>query len=204
MCYANILIKDKFKGEEKMRRQDREMDRVFGLNIIDNSEYGVLSMIDEKGEPYGLPLSLVRYGDLLYFHSAKLGKKVDALLENSKVSVAFVGAVKVPEIYTEAELEVMNIDPAEASKLISGVFTTEFESAIARGRVHLVEEEKEKIQAMRFICEKYTPTKMKYFDAAVNTSIAATNIYSIDIEEVTAKRKKYDAKGVEMKFGRMD
>lgn len=187
-----------------MRRKDREMDRVFAFNIIDKSEYGVLSMLDDEGEPYGLPLSLVRYGDLLYFHSAKLGKKVDALLENSRVSVAFVGAVKIPELYTEAELEVMNIDPAEASKLISSVFTTEFESAIVRGRVELVEEEKEKIQAMRFICEKYTPTKMKYFDAAVNTSIAATNIYAIEIQEVTGKRKKYDAKGLEMKFARME
>ena len=174
-----------------MRRKDREMDRVFGLNIIDNSEYGVLSMIDEKGEPYGLPLSIVRYGDLLYFHSAKLGKKVDSLLKNPRVSVSFVGATKIPELYTEAELEVMNIDPVEASKLISGVFTTEFESAIVKGEVKLIEEEKEKIDAMRFICEKYTPTKMKYFNAAVNTSIAATNIYSIEIEEVTAKRKKY-------------
>ena len=67
-----------------MRRKDREMDRVFAFNIIDKSEYGVLSMLDDEGEPYGLPLSLVRYGDLLYFHSAKLGKKVDALLENSR------------------------------------------------------------------------------------------------------------------------
>lgn len=187
-----------------MRRKDREMDREFGLNIIDSSEYGILSMIDENGEPYGVPLSMVRDGNLLYFHSAKLGKKVNALLENPLVSVSFVGATKIPELHTDAELEKMNVDPAEASKLISGVFTTEFESAIVKGRVKLVEEETEKIQAMRFICEKYTPTKMKYFDAAVKTSIRATGIYAIEIDELTSKRKKYDPKGIEMKFGRME
>lgn len=186
-----------------MRRKDREMDREFGLNIIDSSEYGIISMIDEKDEPYGIPLSIVRDENTLYFHSAKLGKKVNALLKNPIVSVSFVGVVKIPEIYTDEELEVMNTDPSKAAKYIGDVFTTEFESAIVKGKVNLLEEEKAKIEAMRLICEKYTPTKMKVFEAAVNTSIAATAIYCIEIDELTSKRK-YDAKGIEMKFGRME
>lgn len=187
-----------------MRRKDREMDREFGLSIIDSSEYGILSMIDEKDEPYGIPLSIVRDENILYFHSAKLGKKVDALLKNPIVSVSFVGEVKIPEIYIDEELEDMNSDPSKAAKYIGDVFTTEFESAIVKGKAKLVEEEQVKINAMRLICEKYTPTKMKFFHAAVNSSINVTNIYSIEIDELTSKRKKYDTKGIEMKFGRME
>ena len=38
-----------------MRRRDREMGREFGLEIIDRSKYGILSMVDENKEPYGIP-----------------------------------------------------------------------------------------------------------------------------------------------------
>lgn len=50
-----------------MRRKDREMDREFGLKVIDKATYGVLAMVDE-GKPYCIPLSIVRDGNTLYFH----------------------------------------------------------------------------------------------------------------------------------------
>lgn len=183
-----------------MRRKDREMDKSFGIGIIDKAEYGVLSMVD--GDiPYGLPLSIVRSGEILYFHSAKEGRKVDVLANNSNVNVVFVGDKKIPENYTYDELEEMNNDPNKAIKLISSVFTTEYESAIVEGVVERVEDREEKIGAMRVICEKYTPTKMKYFDTAIRAGLDSTNVYRIEIKNITAKRKKYNEKGVEMKWG---
>lgn len=41
-----------------MRRKDREMNREFGLEVIDKSRYGVISMIDEDNEPYGIPYEI--------------------------------------------------------------------------------------------------------------------------------------------------
>jgi nitroimidazol reductase NimA-like FMN-containing flavoprotein (pyridoxamine 5'-phosphate oxidase superfamily) len=70
-----------------MRRNDREMDREFGLKVIDKSRFGIMSMLD-KDEPYGIPLSIVRDEDTLYFHSAMDGRKVKVLGDNPKVSVA--------------------------------------------------------------------------------------------------------------------
>lgn len=185
-----------------MRRKDREMDRAFGMNIIDQAEYGVVSMLDEE-EPYGLPLSIVRIGDSLYFHSAKEGRKVDALLRNPRVSIAFIGEKNIPENYTVDELEEMNNDPEKAIQFISSVFTTEFESVIVTGRVDTVEEEVEKIQVMRAVCEKYTPDKMKYFDTAIRAGLSRTNVYRVPIEDLSSKRKKYDDAGIEMKWARM-
>ena len=37
-----------------------EMDKEFGMKIIDAASYGVVSMVDQESQPYGLPLSLVR------------------------------------------------------------------------------------------------------------------------------------------------
>ncbi|HHV27095.1 pyridoxamine 5'-phosphate oxidase family protein [Anaerosalibacter bizertensis] len=187
-----------------MRRKDREMTKAFGLEVIDKSKYGVISMIDEDNEPYGIPLSIVRDENNLYFHSAMGGKKVEIFEENPKVSIAFVGETKIPENYTEEELDEIVKDESKAVLLISKVFTTEYESAVVTGKVKLVEDEEEKIKAMRLICEKYTKTKMDYFDMAIKAGLKRTNVYRIDIEEINAKRKKYDLNGEEMKWGRME
>lgn len=185
-----------------MRRKDREMSREFGIETIDKSPYGVVSMIDGD-VPYGLPLSIVRSENKLYFHSAKDGKKVNILSKNSKVSIAFVGEVNVPENYTKEELDEIVKDESKARLLISSVFTTEFESTIVSGRVKLIEDKDEKIRAMKLICEKYTPTKMEYIDMAIKAGLNRTNLYSLEIEDITSKRKRYDREGKEMKWGRM-
>lgn len=185
-----------------MRRKDREMTREFGLELIDRAQYGVLSMVDTDKLAYGVPLSLVRDGDKLYFHSAMDGKKVRGLKENPDVSVTFVGQVQVPDNYTKDDLDEMKGDPSKAINFISSVFTTEFESVVVSGQVNLVEDEEEKVKAMRLICNKYTPDKMDYFQVAINTGLSRTNIYRISMDSVGAKRKKYDLDGVEMKWGR--
>lgn len=182
-----------------MRRKDREMDREFGIEVIDKSKYGVLSMIAEGDEPYGLPLSIVRDGEYLYFHSAMDGRKVKTLVKNPNVSVVFVGEIRIPENYTEEELREIAEDRSKAALFISKVFTTEYESAVVKGRVELVEDEQEKIRAMRLICEKHTPTKMDYFDMAIGAGLKRTNVYRIEMEEIKAKRKKYDTRGKEIK-----
>lgn len=187
-----------------MRRKDREMDKDFAFDVIDKSTYGVISMIDQNNEPYGLPLSMVRYNDNLYFHSAMEGRKVNVLKENSIVSVTFVGEVKVPENFTSEELEEISKDESKAVVLISSVFTTEYESVVIKGRVRLVEDKLEKIKAMKLICEKYTPDKMNYFDKAIGVGLKRTSVYKIEMNEIKAKRKKYDINGKEMKWSRME
>ena len=98
----------------------------------------------------------------------------------------------------------MKSDASMAVKLISNVFTTEFESTIVTGVAKMVDNEEEKIAAMRLICEKYTPSKMQYFDTAIAAGLGRTNVYKVEIETIAAKRKKYDSKGVEMKYGRVE
>ena len=177
-----------------MRRKDREVNKEFGLKVIDNSIYGVISTVDDDNQPYGIPLSIARDGNTLYFHSAMSGRKVNMFNKNPNVSVVFVGETKVPEIYSNDELDKILKDETKAGILSSKVFTTEFESAIAVGKVRLVEDEEERVRGLRLICEKYTPTKMAYFPMAVKAGLKVANVYSIEIEEITAKRKKLDGR----------
>ncbi|WFA09025.1 pyridoxamine 5'-phosphate oxidase family protein [Tissierella sp. Yu-01] len=187
-----------------MRRSDREMSREFGIQVVDKSRYGIISMIDKNNEPYGIPLSIVRDESTLYFHSATDGRKVKIFKESPNVSVVFVGEVNVPQIHTKEELDEILKDESKTGVLVSSVFTTEFESAVVKGKVKLVEDEQEKIKALKLICEKYTPTYMNYFDIAIKSGAIRTNVYRIDIETINAKRKKYDSKGEEMKWRRME
>ena len=184
-----------------MRRKDREMGKDFGLEIIDKAHFGVLSVADE-GESYSIPLSIARKDNKLYFHSAMGGTKVELFENEPFATIVFVGEVKVPENYSKEELQEMAADEQKAVDLIRKVFTTEYESCIVKGKVRLTGEEEE-IEAHRVICEKFTPSKMDYFDVAVKAGLHRTNVYAVEIEEITAKRKKYDAQGEEMKFQRM-
>jgi len=174
-----------------LRRKDREMDKVFAFKVIDNADFGIVSMVAESGIPYGIPLSIVREDNNLYFHSAMSGKKVNILRDNSEVSVTFVGKVKVPDVYIKEELDEIIKDKKNAGNIISSkVFTTEFESTIVFGKVKILEEKEEKIKGLRLICEKYTPSKMEYFPIAIESGLNITNVYKIEIREITGKRKK--------------
>lgn len=185
-----------------MRRKDREMNPDFGLSVIDKAAFGVLSVTDENGLPYSIPLSVARNGNNLYFHSAKAGRKVDLLTPEATVRVVFAANVQVPELYAAAELEKLKLGGGKAAELTGRIFTTEYESAIVSGHISLVETDAEKREALRIICEKYTPSKMDLFDMAIQSGMGHTNIYAISIDEITAKRKKFDARGEEMKWGR--
>lgn len=185
-----------------MRRKDREMDEEFALGVIDKASYCVMSMIDLDGHPYGIPISFVRQGKEIFIHSAKQGKKVDIFKSNNYVSITCVGEVEVPHLYTDDELDVL----VNQSKSVLGakVYTTQFESVIFHGYLLLVKDDETKIKGLRLLCEKYMPQRMKYFDQAMEASLAVTDVYRLVMEGVTAKRKRFDSHGEEMKYGRME
>ena len=56
---------------ETVRRQDRLLNEERALQLIRDSEYGVLSMVADDGGAYGLPLNYVWDGEhSLYIHCA--------------------------------------------------------------------------------------------------------------------------------------
>ena len=55
------------------------MNSEFAWEIFEESEYAVLSMIDENKEAYCIPVSAVHQGQNIYIHCAKEGKKIDLI-----------------------------------------------------------------------------------------------------------------------------
>ena len=73
----------------------RDLD--YALKVIDECLYGTLSMIDGDGYPYGIPISLVRVGEYIYFHGSRKGKKIELLKSKPMVSLSCVGKTMVIE-----------------------------------------------------------------------------------------------------------
>lgn len=186
-----------------MRRKDREMNQDFGLMVIDKARFATMAMVTEDGKPYAIPVSPARVGDVIYIHSAREGIKLDHLRNNPEVTMVFVGDVHVPDPITPEEYQ----EYKAADKIgifASTRFTTEYESAILQGWVNFVEDEEETIQGLRAISEKFTPLNMDYFEEAARSGLHRVQVLRIDILDVTAKRKKFDSAGEEMKWGRME
>ena len=164
------------------------MSTEWAMEVLDHAPYITVSMSNENGMPYSVPLSLARADDkTFYFHCALEGKKLDILANNPNVCLSAVTKCK----------------PIVGPK--DGSFTLEFKSAIAFGKADIVKDEQEKIEALRLICERFLPQHMDSFNDAIERSLARTAVVKISLTEPpSGKRKQYDANGEEMKYGRME
>lgn len=151
-----------------MRRKERREDEKFAFEVLDKADFAVLSMIDADGLPYCLPISAVRIGEKLYFHSAESGRKSEAMLND-------------PNVCITAAVDVVSAEDK---------FTTYFKSAVVRGKVVKVTDDEEKIAALKAICERFTPSNMPDFSNAIKMSLPRTAVWRIDIENATGKQKK--------------
>ena len=171
-----------------MRKESRQMSAEWAFEVLDKAPYITVSMADKEGMPYGLPLSLVRTDEkTFYFHCALEGKKLDILSKNPRVCLSAVTKCK----------------PTVGPK--DGSFTLEFKSAIGFGTAEIVEDDTEKIAALRAICERFLPHHMDAFDASIARSLGRTAVVRITLTEPpVGKRKQYDKQGEEMKWQRME
>ena len=159
--------KDGYKMRE-MRRKERQITEEEAWAVVDKCEYAFLAMTAEDGTPYGLPVTVVREGRNIYFHSALEGRKVECLRRQPRVCLTCVGDTAIQQ----------------------DRFTTLYESAVAFGTAAEVTENAEKVEALRLLCLRHTPDNMADFDRAVNASLARTGIWKIAVEELTGKAKR--------------
>ncbi len=149
-----------------MRKEQRRRDASWALKVFDKVPYVTVSMTRPDGTPYGLPLSLVRCGDdRFYFHCAGEGEKLDCLKFNPTVSLSAVS-----KCTPKFEEEKQN-------------FTEYFHSAVAIGKAEIVEDDEEKIMALRLLCERFLPNYMDHFDDAIARSLSLTTIVRITLTE---------------------
>lgn len=150
----------------EMRKSNRAMTSEEALEVFDRAPYVTLSMIRPDGTPYGLPLSIVRKDHLtFYFHCACEGEKIDCLQRNHVISMSAVS--KCSPVFEEEKKN----------------FTEHYKSAIALGIVEEVENDDEKIEALRMLCQRFLPKYMNNFEEAISRSLHRAKVMRIRLSE---------------------
>ena len=153
---------------KEMRRKDRQATPEEAINCLNTCSYGVLSTIREDGFPYGVPINYVFIDGKIYFHCAlENGHKLENIKYNSKVSFTVVSKDTV----------------------IPDKFSTDYESAIAFGEAIRVFDNEKKLALEAFL-DKFAPNFKELGMAHINKFIDKTDIYKIEIETLTGKRRK--------------
>lgn len=154
-----------------MRRKDREVTNIEEIKrILEKCKVCHLAMVD-KGLPYVIPLNfgyIIEDNSLiLYFHSAKAGRKIDILKVNNNVCF---------EMSWEGKLGHID-DPCKSGY--------PFESVHGFGQVEFVEDVKEKCNILTEIVKYQSNQEFIYTEKQAN-SVCVFKVVSTDF---VGKRK---------------
>ena len=151
-----------------MRRFKQQLPQEEAEQILLSASSGVLALLGDDGYPYAVPLSYVYQDGRLYFHSAVEGHKIDAIRSCDRASFCVVAADDV----------------------IPARLTTQFRSVIAFGRVRLVEDEEEKLAAIRLIARRYAPGMTQQGEEEIRGSWNRMHLIALEIEHMTGKEAR--------------
>lgn len=150
----------------QMRKIKRQQSVEWALEVFDRAPFVTMSMVRPDGSPYGLPLNMIRKdASKFYFHCAGEGEKLDCIKANPVVSLSAVS--KCAPKYEEEKQN----------------FTEHYHSAVAIGKAEIVEDDEEKIEMLRLLCERFLPKYMNHFKEAIERSLDRTTVVRITLTE---------------------
>lgn len=149
-----------------MRRNRQQLSLEECDRILGRCTSGVLALAGDGGYPYAVPLSYVYADGTIIFHSAVEGHKVDAIRRDNRCSFCVI--------------EQDDIRPAE--------FTTYFRSVIAFGRIHILEDADEKVQALRLLGRRYSPNDEPGLQHEIDKSLDRVLLLRLEIDHLSGKQ----------------
>ena len=148
-----------------MRRKRQQLSEKENISILQKATAGTLALLGDNGYPYAVPISYVYADGKLYFHSALSGHKIDAIRNCDKASFCVIDQDEVhPEKYT-----------------------TYFRSVIAFGRIHIIEDEQEKLERARLLGDRYNPNQEEALQKELEKGLSRMLMIRFDIEHLTGK-----------------
>ena len=148
----------------KMRRFKQELPEQECLDILKEQPRGVLAVHGEDGYPYAFPMDYIYLDEKLYFHCAKEGHKLDAILADNRVSFCVMD-----EGFRKDEDWALNI-----------------RSIVIFGRVKRIDNTDEILKVVRQLGLKYYPTS-ESVEEEIHKAIARVQILELSIDHMTGK-----------------
>ena len=149
----------------EMRRKRQQLSEEESISILRKSTAGTLALLGDNDYPYAVPISYVYHEGKLFFHSALTGHKVDAIRKCDKASFC-----------------VIERDDVQPEK-----YTTFFRSVIAFGRIHIIEDETEKLAIARMLGNRYNPNQDEALQKEIESGLSRMLAIRLDIEHLTGK-----------------
>ena len=150
-----------------MRRSRQALSWQETEEILRRGTSGVLALAGAEGYPYAVPLSYVYTQGILNYHCDKVGHKLESIRRCEKASFCVVDRDEIkPEAYT-----------------------TYYRSAIAFGRVRILESEEEKRHAIEQLSPKYHPMDTPaHRKAVIDREYAPLCMLAFTVEHMTGKQ----------------
>ena len=149
----------------KMRRQGQYLPENVVEEILNRATSGTLALTGDDGYPYAVPMSHFYRDGKLYFHCAAEGHKIDSVRRSDKASFCVI--------------EQDDVRPED--------FTTLYRSVIAFGRIRIVENMEEMIDALRALSDKFSPGLVERREREIGESIGHMCVLEMEIEHMTGK-----------------
>ncbi len=136
------------------------------IEILKNEKRGVLSINGLNGYPYGIPLNHYynEEDNRIYFHSGKIGYKIDSLKENNKVCYT---------VYDKGYLK-------------DDFWALNVKSVVIFGSVYFVNDINKIEEISRKLSYKFINDE-KYINNEINRSLKNTLMFYIEIENMCGK-----------------
>lgn len=151
-----------FRG---MRRKAQLLSEEETIKIFEKGTSGVLAVLGDEDYPYAVPLSYIYCDSKIYFHGAKSGHMLDSILKHEKVSFCVI----------------------DEDKVVPEEYTTYFRSAIAFGKVRVIDNENEKRNAIEKLAVRYTPNDEEGRLKKIEREYKILCMFELDIEHMTGK-----------------
>jgi len=149
-----------------MRRTKQILSPNECVEILERGTSGILSVFGDDNYPYAIPLNYTYNEGRLFFHSAKSGHKVDAVLNHPKVSFCVIAQdLIIPEEYTSY-----------------------FRSVIAFGKARILDDAVEIRTALELLAMKYSFSQPREdHDREIEKDFKKVCIIEVLIEHLSGK-----------------
>lgn len=163
----------------EMRRKNCLLTNETAEKILREGDFGVLALSGDDDYPYAVPINYAVADGKIYFHSAKVGHKLDAIRRNEKASFCVV----------------------DRREVVAEEFTTYFSSVIAFGRIKLVEDndDPDKLRGLELLANKFSATASNERRVKELARLNAVTIPVMTIEHLTGKAAREIVKRGEIK-----
>ena len=150
---------------KQMRRIKQQLSEKECIDILQRQNVGTLALAENGDYPYAVPLNYVYYNGKIYFHCAITGHKLDIIEKQNKASFCVI----------------------DKDTIVPEKYTTFYRSVIVFGKAEIVEDDVEKMAALKELSYKYISKDDEAHLKEINGAWNRTCVFSLSVDYLSGK-----------------